>query len=100
MPRIPTDERELREFCSRHRIRTLSLFGSTLAGTAKSTSDIDLLVEFEAGQKPGLIGLAKMEAELSQLLAGRKVDLRTYEELSHRFRDEVARTAEVQYAGE
>jgi predicted nucleotidyltransferase len=97
MLKIPIGERELQAFCGRHAIRTLSLFGSTLAGTATSASDIDLLVEFEPGRKPGLIRLAEIEAELSTLLGGRKVDLRTYEELSHRFRDEVLRGAEVQY---
>jgi hypothetical protein len=59
---------------------------------------VDLLVEFEAGHKPGLIGLAGIEAELSALAAGRRIDLRTAEDLSRHFRDEVVRTAEVQYA--
>jgi predicted nucleotidyltransferase len=32
--------------CQRHKISRLSLFGSTLKGTARPGSDIDLLVEF------------------------------------------------------
>ncbi len=57
-----------------------------------------MLVEFELGAKPGLIELAEIELELSTLLAGRKVDLRTAEDLSRLFREEVMRTAETQYA--
>jgi uncharacterized protein len=96
--RIPLDETKLADFCRKHGIRKLSLFGSTLKGTARPDSDIDLLVEFEPDKKPGLLALASMENELSDLLGGRQIDMRTAEELSHFFRDEVVRTAEVQYA--
>jgi predicted nucleotidyltransferase len=54
--------------------------------------------EFETGRVPGLLALAGMELELSELLGGQRVDLRTAEDLSRYFRDEVVRTAEVQYA--
>jgi predicted nucleotidyltransferase len=96
--RLPTDETSLADFCRRHAISRLSLFGSILKGVDRPESDIDLLVEFEAGKKPGLLALAAMEDELSQLLGGRCVDLRTAEDLSRYFRDEVVRTAELQYA--
>jgi predicted nucleotidyltransferase len=76
----------------------LSLFGSVLKGTATSGSDIDFLVEFVPGKEPGLLGLAGIEAELSALLGGRPVDLRTAQDLSEHFRSEVLRTAQVQYA--
>jgi uncharacterized protein len=85
--------------CRRHRIRQLSLFGSALKGVARPDSDVDLLVEFEPHAKPGLIGMAKIEIELSSLLNGRKADLRTAEDLSRYFRDEVLRTDMTQYAG-
>jgi predicted nucleotidyltransferase len=88
----------LASICRKHRIRRLSLFGSTLKGEARLGSDVDLLVEFEPHGKPGLIGMAKIELELGALLNGRKVDLRTAEDLSRYFRDEVLRTAETQYA--
>ena len=71
--------------------------GSTLKGTNRPDSDVDLLVEFEPGQEPGLLRLARIGAELSDLLGGRAVDLRTAQDLSRYFRDEVVRTAEVQY---
>ena len=92
------DRAALATLCRRHRIRRISLFGSVQKGTARPDSDVDLLVEFEPDAKPGLLGLAAIEMELSDLLGGRRVDLRTAEELSRYFRDEVVRTARVQYA--
>ncbi|MBK8119958.1 MAG: nucleotidyltransferase domain-containing protein [Sulfuritalea sp.] len=81
-----------------HHIRRLSLFGSYAQGHGDADSDIDLLVEFDAGMAPGLIGLAAMESELSAMIGGRKIDLRTPQELSHHFRDQVVADAVVQYA--
>jgi predicted nucleotidyltransferase len=96
--RLPIPPDDLDRFCRKHRIRRLSLFGSVLKGTAGPNSDIDLLVEFEPGGKPGLLQLVAMQDELSMLAGGRPVDLRTEQDLSKYFRDEVVRTAEVQYA--
>lgn len=93
-----TIRNRLTDYCRSHHIRRLSLFGSQARGDARPNSDIDLLVEFDEGMSPGLIGLASMESELSGMLGGRKVDLRTPRELSHHFRDEVMRNAQVQYA--
>src|SRR3954452_11314805 len=98
MPHLAITEHQLKRFCQAQHIRRLSLFGSTLAGAARPDSDIDLLVEFEPGWEPGLLGLATMEAEMANLLGGKKVDLRTPQDLSRHFRDQVLRTAEVQYA--
>jgi len=92
------DSEALGRLCRQNRIRHLSLFGSSLKGLAREDSDIDLLVEFDPGAKPGLMGLSRIELELSALLGGRKVDLRTAEDLSARFRDEVVSTAAPQYA--
>jgi hypothetical protein len=94
--RLDVDQDALAEVCRRHRIRRLSLFGSVLKGTARLDSDIDLLVEFEPGATPGLLGMAGIEIELSELL-GKKVDLRTAGDLSRYFRDEVVRSAEPQF---
>jgi predicted nucleotidyltransferase len=91
------DSSALAGLCRRHAIRRLSLFGSTLKGTARADSDVDLLVEFEPDRKPGLLKLAAIEAELSALLGGGRVDLRTAQDLSPHFRGEVVRTAQVQY---
>ena len=92
------DEATLARFCEQHHIRRLALFGSQLKGTARPDSDIDLLVEFDPEHIPGLFAIAGMELELSDMLGGRKVDLRTAGDLSRYFRDEVVRMAEVQYA--
>lgn len=95
--RLPIDPEALAKLCRRHRIHKLSLFGSQLKGTARPDSDIDLLVEFEPDATPNLLTMARIEIELSELLGGRRVDLRTAEDLSRHFRDAVARDAQVQY---
>lgn len=98
--RIPIPQHQVAEFCRRHHIRRLSLFGSVLRDDFSPSSDVDVLVEFEPDQVPGFLGLARMERELSALLGGRKVDLRTPEDLSRYFRSRVVASAELQYAGE
>jgi predicted nucleotidyltransferase len=92
-----TDREALTALCRRHHIRRLSLFGSALKGTNRPDSDVDLLVEFEPDALPTLLTMAQIERELSPLLGGRKVDLRTAQDLSRYFRDEVMRTAQVEY---
>jgi predicted nucleotidyltransferase len=92
------DRDALVSVCRRRHIRRLSLFGSVLKKTTRPDSDVDILVEFVPGKEPGLLGLGEIEAELSALLGGRPVDLRTAQDLSPHFRGEVLRTAEVQYA--
>jgi predicted nucleotidyltransferase len=91
------DQDALAAICRRHHIRRLSLFGSTLKGSNRPDSDVDLLVEFEPEARPSLLTMARIEIELSQLLDGRKVDLRTAQDLSRYFREEVVRAAETQY---
>ncbi len=95
-PMLTLTPEALDAFCRRHHIRKLSLFGSALSGELHPDSDIDLLVEFEPDLEPGLIGFAGMEIEMSRLL-GKKADLRTPEDPSRYFRDEVIATAEVLY---
>jgi len=87
---------KLMEFCQKNHIRKLSVFGSALRGQLRPESDIDLLVEFEQDHTPGLFSIIRMEMELTEVL-GRKVDLRTPEDLSEYFRDEVVENADVQY---
>ena len=94
---VEVDRERLTEFCRRHHIRRLSLFGSVLRGDFASDSDVDFLVEFEPGHTPGLFGIAGMESELTQMV-GRQADLRTAEDLSRYFREQVVREAELQYA--
>ena len=88
----------IEEFCRRHHIKKLSIFGSYLREDFGPESDIDFLVEFDPYHIPTLFDIAGMEIELSELLGGRKVDVRTAQDLSRYFRDEVVAQAEVQYA--
>jgi predicted nucleotidyltransferase len=92
---LPKDA--LARFCRERGIRRLAVFGSALRADFGPDSDIDLLVEFEPDRIPTLFDIAGMEQELSALLGGRKVDLRTPEDLSRYFRDRVMAEAEVQY---
>jgi predicted nucleotidyltransferase len=86
----------IEEFCKRHHIKKLSLFGSALRDDFTPESDLDILVEFDPAHIPGLIRLAGMEIELTSIL-GRKVDMRTAQDLSRYFRDEVLKSSKVQY---
>lgn len=92
--KIPKDK--LAGFCKKNHIRKLFVFGSAARDKLQPDSDIDLLVEFEQNLTPGLFSIIKMEMELTEML-GRKVDLRTPEDLSQYFREEVVRNAEPQY---
>ncbi|MCH8844770.1 MAG: nucleotidyltransferase family protein [SAR324 cluster bacterium] len=98
MVNISVDQEAVAQFCRSHHIRKLSLFGSVLRDDFGPESDVDLLVEFDPGKVPGLIRLSGMELDLSPLFGGRKVDLRTAEDLSRYFRDQVVATAEGVYA--
>jgi hypothetical protein len=83
--KIAIPHAELAAFCRRHHIRRLSPFGSVLRDDFRPDSDIDVLVEFEAGHVPDFLGISLMQIELSGLL-GHEVDLRTPAELSRYFR--------------
>lgn len=94
---INLPQNQIADFCRRNHIRRLAFFGSALRPDFGENSDIDILVEFDPDHIPGLFGLARMERELSALLGGRKIDLRTPEDLSRYFRQQVIQEAEVQY---
>lgn len=97
-PAIAVPREEVASFCRRHRIRKLALFGSVLRTDFGPGSDVDILAEFEPGVRIGFVGLGLLEDELSALLGGRRVDLRSPEDLSRHFRDEVVSGAEVVFA--
>jgi predicted nucleotidyltransferase len=94
-PAIEIHTDRVAEFCAKHRIRRLALFGSVLRPDFRPESDVDVLAEFEVGVAVGYFGLARIERELSALLGGRKVDLRTPEDLSRYFRSSVIAGAYV-----
>ncbi|MDI6808577.1 MAG: nucleotidyltransferase family protein [Candidatus Eisenbacteria bacterium] len=91
-------EDKVASFCKKHHILRLSLYGSVLRDDFGLESDVDVLVEFETGHVPSFFRLFDMEDELSVMLGGRKVDLRTPEDLSRYFRRNVLATAVVKYA--
>jgi predicted nucleotidyltransferase len=95
--RLQINADRIADFCHRHHIRRLAFFGSVLRDDFGPESDVDVLVEFAPGQVVGLLRMAAMELELSEII-GRKVDLRTPQDFSRYFRDEVVAGAEVQYA--
>lgn len=99
---FPDDQ--IADFCRRHGVRRLSVFGSILRGPTpeggfgfRPTSDVDILVEFLPGRTPGLFYFGGMLMELREML-GREVDLVTPQDISHYFRHEVLREAKPLYA--
>jgi len=90
-------DQAIAEFCQRHGVSRLALFGSVLRSDFGPDSDVDVLVEFPVGQTPSLLDLGGMLMELRRLL-GREVDLKTPGFLSPHFRDRVQREALTLYA--
>ena len=96
--RIEIPKSRLAEFCRKHHIRKLALFGSVLHEDFRPDSDIDMLIEFEPDHVPGFIALGEMEEELSAILGGRSVDLVTEGFLNRHIRSRVLADMEVEYA--
>lgn len=97
--RIDIPDNKIAEFCQRHHIRRLALFGSVLRDDFTPESDVDVLVEFEPGRTPGL-EFFTIQDKLSEVL-GRRVDLYTFKGVENSrnwiLREEILNTAEVQY---
>ena len=94
---VEFDPSKIADFCRRHRVHRLSLFGSILRDDFGPDSDVDVLVEFQPGARVSLFDLGGMIMELRDML-GRDVDLRTAADLSKYFRDEVVAGARPLYA--
>ena len=95
-PNFEIPKEKIAEFCNKNHIKKLSIFGSALRDDFRADSDVDMLVEFQPGLHVGLIKLAGLELELSEII-GRKVDLNTPGFISEYYREEVLAEAEVQY---
>lgn len=98
-PKIDIPKTWIEKFCRTHHITKLALFGSVLSDQFSDTSDIDVLVEFDPKHIPGLFSIVEMKDELSSIL-GREIDLRTPEEISKLFRDEVLQQSFLIYGQE
>jgi uncharacterized protein len=93
--RVRIDRDRIADFCRKHHIRRLALFGSALRDDFRADSDVDVLVEFEEGCVPGF-AFIDLQDELAALI-GHRVDLHTPGSLSRYFRDRVVREAQDQY---
>jgi len=96
--RIEVPQEQIADFCRRHHIRWLAVFGSVLRDDFRADSDVDVLVEFEPEQHYTYFTLAQIEDDLSSLL-GRKVDLHMPKTLHPFLRDKVLGQAEALYVG-
>ena len=94
---VSVDKDAVAVFCRKHHLTKLAFFGSVLTDHFRPDSDVDVLFEFDPDCVPTLFDVAEMEEELSEML-GHRADMRTPEDLSRYFREEVVRTALIQYA--
>jgi predicted nucleotidyltransferase len=93
---LTIDKHSLADFCQRHHIRRLSVFGSALRNDFRPESDVDVLVEYEPEHAPGW-EIVDMEEELGHLFGGRKIDMVNRKYLSPRLKERILATAVVQY---
>ena len=96
-PPIMPDKVAIERLCRRYHIRRLALFGSTARGEAGPESDLDFLVEYHPGHRPGLVTLQQIQDELSGLCGGRRVDLVNPKYLNPRLKDRILAEAQLQY---
>lgn len=98
-PKIKIPHEWLEKFCKENHIVKLALFGSVISNHFTDASDVDILVEFDPLHIPGLFRLVDMKDSLTQNL-GREVDLRTPEDISKLFRNEVIQQSYLIYGKE
>jgi len=93
---IPIDQDKIADFCRKHHIRRLWLFGSVLNDEFRKDSDVDVLYEFKPGKTPGW-EIVRIENELSQIFGGRRIDFVSEKYLSWRIRKHRYFNSEVLY---
>ncbi len=93
---IKLHQSKIESFCKKHYIIYFALFGSVLTSNFSEKSDVDILVKFEKKHIPHLFSLVSMESELSEMI-GYQVDLRTPNDLSIYFREDVLNRAKIIY---
>ncbi len=97
-PHIRFNREQIAQLCRKHRVRSLSFFGSVLRDDFRPDSDVDVLVEFEPDARTSLFDLAEMSEELKEVV-GRDVDLVEKAGLRNPFRRKaILDTAELVYA--
>ena len=78
-------------------MRRLSLFGSAVRGELRPDSDLDFLIEYEPGHRPGLVPLQEIEDDLSRICGGRRVDLANPKYLNPRLKARILAEAQLQH---
>jgi len=98
MAKIPLrlQKKKIENFCKKYHIVSLALFGSVLTSHFSEKSDVDVLINFEKKHIPHLLGIVQMESELTDII-GRPVDLKTLNDLSPYFREDVLARAKLVY---
>lgn len=94
---VQIDQGRLAEFCRRHAIVRLRIFGSAARGEERPDSDVDLIADF--GGRIGFFELIRAEDDLTELF-GRPVDLLTEPGISPYMRDSILESAEVIFDAE
>lgn len=94
---LEVDDAKLASLCAKHQVARLDAFGSVLRPDFGPGSDVDLLVRFQPGYRPGLLALSSLEEELAELL-GRRVDMAEPSQLKWVIRDRVLEEAQVVFA--
>lgn len=98
-PKVSLPKAWLEKFCVENHIVKMALFGSVISKHFSDTSDIDILVEFDVKHIPGLFSFIGMRNSLAERL-GREIDLRTPEDISELFRNEVIEKSYLIYGKE
>ena len=94
--KLPITEDQLAEFCRKHHICRMSVFGSVLRDDFRPESDVDFLVEFEPDFHPGW-EFVEICDELERLV-GRAVDVVNPNYLKQRLKKNVLESAQLVYS--
>lgn len=93
---IPLHKKAIENFCKKNHVVSLALFGSVLTTHFTKKSDVDILINFKKEHIPHLLGMVRMESELSDII-GYTVDLKTLNDLSPYFRNNILAKAKFIY---
>lgn len=92
MPQVTPFDDQILAYMKAHGASRVGVFGSYARGEARADSDLDLLVWFH--QQQSLLGLIRMERELSELV-GVKIDLLTEQAISPYLIDRIRKELRV-----
>jgi uncharacterized protein len=95
---LPVEIQAIPEFCRRWKVKQFSLIGSVLRPDFGPTSDVDVVITFEAGATWDLFDIVKMRDELTAIF-GRPVDIIEEPAVRNPYMlDSIRRTKRVLYA--